>query len=64
MQRRDDRHGQPGEQRHDVTARLTAENAEFVLQADDVELTRIQEVRGVRVLRRFSSLICSRTAGG
>ena len=44
VKRRDDRHGQPREQRHDVAAGLAAENAEFMLQADDVELTGIQEV--------------------
>src|SRR5688572_2196697 len=35
-----------------MTARLTAEDAEFVLQADNIELTRIQEVRAIFVLRQ------------
>ena len=36
-------------------AGFAAENAEFVLEANDVELARIQEVRGVHVV--FDSLV-------
>ncbi len=53
MQRRDDGHGQPREQRHDVVAGLAAENAEFMLQANDFELPGIEGVRGARVLLQF-----------
>ena len=44
VKRRDDRHGQPREQRHDVAAGFAAEDAEFMLERDDVELTCVQEV--------------------
>lgn len=43
VQRGDDRHGQPREQRHDVAAGLTAEDAEFMLQRD-VELAGIEGI--------------------
>ena len=48
VQRRDDRHGQARQQRHDVAAGLAAENAEFVLQGDDVEPAGVQELGGAR----------------
>ena len=44
MQRRDDRHGQARQQRHDVLAGLAAENAEFVLQRHDLEPAAVQEI--------------------
>ena len=50
VQRRDDRHGQPRQQRHDVAARFAAENAEFMLQADDFELAGIEEVGRAHVV--------------
>ena len=50
VQRGDDRHGQPREQRQDVAAGLAAEDAEFVLQRDDVELPGVQEVGGAPVI--------------
>ncbi len=50
VKRRDDRHGQPREQRHDVTAGLPTENAELMLQAYKLELLRIQEVSSARVI--------------
>ena len=43
MQRRDDRHGQPRKQRHDVAAGFTAENTEFMLEGNGVEPARIQK---------------------
>ena len=39
MERGDDRHRQPRQQRQDVAARLAAENAEFMLEGDDFELS-------------------------
>ena len=53
VKRRDDRHGQPREQRHDVAARFAAEDAEFVLERDDFELTCIQEVGRTHVVFYF-----------
>ena len=50
VKRRDDRHGQPREQRQDVAAGFAAENAEFVLQGNDVELAGIQEVGRAHVV--------------
>ena len=50
MQRRDDRHGQPRKQRHDVAAGFTAENAEFVLEGNGVEPARVQEVGRAHVI--------------
>ena len=50
MQRGDDRHGQPRQQRHDVAARVAAENAEFMLEGDDVEPAGIQEVGRAHVI--------------
>ena len=44
VQRRDDRHGQPRQQRHDVAAGLAAEYAELMLQRYDVVMAGIQEV--------------------
>ena len=65
VQRRDDRHGQPRQQRQDVAAGLAAEDAELVLQRDDVELAGVQEVgrraRSPRAGRRRSG---SATDGG
>ena len=50
VKRRDDRHGQAREQRQDVAAGFAAENAEFMLQRDDVELPCIQEVGRTHVV--------------
>ena len=43
MKRRDDRHGQPRQQGHDVTTCGAAEDAELVLKRDGLEPARIQE---------------------
>jgi hypothetical protein len=50
MKGRDDRHGQPREQRHDVLAGFTTKDAEFMLEGDDIELTCIQEVGRMQVV--------------
>ena len=46
MEGRDDRHGQPRQQGHDVTTRGAAEDAELVLKRDGLEPARIQEHGG------------------
>ena len=53
MERRDDRHGQPREQRHDVVAGFTAENTEFMLEGNDFELAGVQEVGRTHVIFYF-----------
>ncbi len=50
MKRRDERHIQPRQQRHDVMSGLSAEDAELVLQARDLELPGVQEVSGPRIV--------------
>ena len=50
MQRRDDRHGQPGKQRHDVAASFTAENPKFMLEGNGVEPACVQEARRTNVI--------------
>ena len=50
MKRRDDRHVQPREQRHDMGAGFTTENAEFMLEGNGFELASIQDVGGMRVI--------------
>ena len=50
MQRRDDRHGEARQQLEDVAAGFAAENAEFVLQADDIEPAGVQEGRGAHIV--------------
>jgi len=42
--------GQPFDQRQDVTAGLTPEYAEFVLQTDDIETIRVQAVGDVDII--------------
>ena len=46
VQRRDDRHGQARQQRQDMGAGFAAENAELVLQTDDVEPAGVEKLRG------------------
>ena len=46
VQRRDDRHVERGDQRQDLLAVLAAEDAEFVLQRDDVRRPPVEQVRG------------------
>ena len=43
VQGRHDRHVELRQQRQDVTARLAAEYSELVLEADDIELSAIEE---------------------
>jgi hypothetical protein len=62
MKRRNGRHGQPRKQRHDVVAGFTTENAEFMLEGNDFELARIQEVGRVHVV--FYSVIVDLKANG
>ena len=49
MQRGDNRHSQFTQQRQDVPTCGPAENAEFVLQADDVHIADVEEVRGPQI---------------
>ncbi len=49
MKSGDDRHAQPRQQSQDVAAGLTTKNAELVLQADDVELLRVEKVGGAYI---------------
>ncbi len=50
MQRRHDRHVQPRQQRQDVRTGVAAKDAELVLQRYDIEVARIEDVSGVRVV--------------
>ena len=52
MQRGDHGHSQFAQQRQDVTAGRPAENAELVLQADDVHVADVEEVRGAQIGRQ------------
>ena len=52
MQRGDDRHSQFAQERQDVTAGGPAENAELVLQADDIHVADVEEVRGAQIGRQ------------
>ena len=52
MQRCDDGHSQFAQERQDVTAGRPAENAELVLQADDVHVADVEEVRGAQIGRQ------------
>jgi hypothetical protein len=52
MQRGDDRHSQFAQERQDVTAGGPAENAELVLQADDVHVADVEEVRRTQIGRQ------------
>ena len=64
MQRRHDRHGQARQQHQDVLAGFAAENAELVLQRDDVEAAGVQEVRGTQIFFELVVLDLQATAGG
>jgi len=46
MKRDDDGHSQFAQECQDVAASRAAENAELVLQADDVHVADVEEVRG------------------
>ena len=50
VQRRDDRHAEARKQLENVSAGFAAENAEFVLQANDVEPAGVQEGRGAHIV--------------
>ena len=52
MKRGDDGHPQFAQERQDVAAGRPAENAELVLQADDVHVADIEEVRGAQIGRQ------------
>ena len=64
VQCRDDRHGQARQQFENVGAGFAAENAEFVLQADDVEPAGVQEAAARTYSSMLSSLICNATDAG
>src|ERR1039457_2728645 len=51
MKRRHHGHSQFAQECQDVTARRPAENAELVLQADDVHVADVQKVRGTQIGR-------------
>ena len=46
VQRRDDGHAKLAQQREQMTPGLTAEDAELVLDADEVDMTQLEETRG------------------
>src|SRR5208337_1897801 len=52
MKRCDDGHSQFAQECQDVTAGRPAENAELVLQADDVHVADVQEVSGTQIRRQ------------
>ena len=52
MQRGDNGHSQFAQERQDVTAGGPAENAELVLQTDDVHVADVEEVRGAQIGRQ------------
>ena len=52
MQRGDHGHSQFAQERQDVTAGRPAENAELVLQADDVHIADVEEVGGAQIGRQ------------
>jgi hypothetical protein len=53
VQRGDDRHSQFAQERQDVAAGGPAVNAELVLQADDVHVADVEEVRGAQIGRQI-----------
>ena len=53
MKRGDDRHSQFAQKRQNVTAGRPAENAELVLQADDVHVADVEEVRRAQIGRQI-----------
>ncbi len=52
MERRDNGHSQFAQKCQNVTAGGPAENAELVLQADDVHVADVEEVRGTQIGRQ------------
>ena len=52
VQRGDDGHSQFAQQRQNVTAGGPAENAELVLQADDVHVADVEKIRGAQIGRQ------------
>ena len=52
VKRGDNRHSQFAQKRQNVTAGGPAENAEFVLQTDDVHVADVEEVRGAQIGRQ------------
>ncbi len=52
VERRDNGHPQFAQERQNVTAGGSAENAELMLQADDVYVADVEEVRGTQVGRQ------------
>src|SRR5438067_360788 len=52
MKRCDNRHSQFAQECQDVTTGGPAENAELVLQADDVHIVDVEEVRGTQIGRQ------------
>src|ERR1700693_1075931 len=49
MQRRDNAHSQFAQEGQDVSAGGSTENAELVLQADDVDVADVEKVRGAQI---------------
>ena len=52
MERGDNRHPQFAQQRQNMTAGWPPENAELVLQADDVHVADVEEIRGTQIGRK------------
>jgi hypothetical protein len=52
MKRCDDRHSQFAQECQDVTTSWPAENAELMLQANDVHVTDVEKVRGTEIGRQ------------
>jgi hypothetical protein len=52
MKRDDNRHSQFAQECQDVTTGGTAENTELVLQANDVHVADVEEVRGTHIGRQ------------
>jgi hypothetical protein len=49
MERGDNRHSQFAQECQDVSTRRSAKNAELVLQADDVHVADVEEIRGTKI---------------
>ena len=53
MQRRDHRHLKAAQELQDVRASRSAENSIFVLQANQIDVAEIQEIRSLAVRRQL-----------
>src|SRR5690348_17086790 len=53
MKRGDNRHSQFAQERQDMTTGRPAENAELVLQTDNIHIANVEEVRGAHIGRQI-----------